>query len=461
MIWVLLLVLTVVALMILIYPLLKKDTEGTARVKGGLTVYKQQLQELEQDVARGILSGTEADQARLEIQRRILKASRESGAGDTLRSARMIGVAIALIVAVPAAALGLYYQLGSPTLKALPLASRDIQAEKQALASQDMGGLVAKLAQKLQEQPDNLDGWILLARSLSRMGRYEEAANTYLQALRIAPDDADLLVGAGENFYFLADGVMSDAAINAFERAYQMSPDHPGARYYMALREAQSGNEEKALQDWIALFEDSEPDAPFMEILRSRIADMGATLDRDVSELLASKGPVDAPAVGAGPTREDMEAAASLSEEDRQDMILSMVERLATRMAEAPEFDGLMRLGQVYSTLKQFENAADAYGRASGMQPDNPGPLVMQAFSLVKAGETAGAVVPEDALALYRKALTLDDDIPEALWYVGVAEAAAGNREEALRHWRKLQSVVPEDSALHGNVEKAINALPQ
>jgi len=139
-------------------------------------------------------------------------------------------------------------------------------------------------------------------------------------------------------------------------------------------------------------------------------------------------------------------------------MIRSMVVRLADRMEETPEFDGLMRLGQVYGTLGDFEKSAGAYGRAAMLDDKNPEPLTLQASALIR-NEEEGAPPSEAAIDLYRRVLAIDGDAPEALWYIGVYEARSGNSAAALKSWHKLQSLVPKDSALSANVSRAINAL--
>ncbi|WP_169566227.1 c-type cytochrome biogenesis protein CcmI [Sneathiella limimaris] len=455
MIWVVLCATLAFAAIILIWPFLWKSSRTAEDQLQGLDVYKYQLKELEEDVERGVVSEADAEPVRLEIKRRILRAGEEQQIKQKAET-HLAVKAVLIVLVLSLGSLRLYSYLGSPDLPSKPLASRDIQAEKRQFATQDLGSLVKRLAEKLQEQPDNLDGWVLLARTLNRMSRYEDAANTYLQATRLAPEDADLYVGAAENFFFLADGTVSDAALQNFKKAYSLDPLHPGARFYLALYDAQNGELAVALTKWSNLYKDSEPEAPYMPILAKRIEAVASELGKDVSELLASK---ELPTGDKGPSREDMEAAAELSAADRQDMINSMVAGLADRMAENPDFPGLMKLGRAYSTLKQFEKSADAYSRAAVLQPKNPEPLVFQALALVLGSE--GREPPETALQVYRKILDLDETIPEAHWYLGVAAALKGDTQEARTHWEQMLKLVPEGSKIYANVQQAINSLSQ
>ncbi|WP_025896943.1 c-type cytochrome biogenesis protein CcmI [Sneathiella glossodoripedis] len=455
MIWVVLVIISLIALTILLLPFFRPGGQGENHKLEGLDVYKSQLAELDADISRGVLSEEEAEPVRLEVQRRILKASR-SGSLKSYSGGPQFLLAIAIASVVLVGSFSLYFMTGSPHLPSKPLAERNIDQEKRDLAGQDLNSLVKRLAEKLQENPENIDGWVLLARTLSRMERFEDAAKTYLQATRLAPKDAELFVGAAENFYYLAGGTVSEVALENFKKAYQIDPLHPGARYYLAVYEAQNGNLETALEQWMELYQDSASDAPFMPLLRERIERSAKELDRDISDLLASN----ATAVERnGPTRAEMEAAAEMSAADRQEMIENMVAGLAERMRETPEFDGLMRLGKAYATQQKFQLSASAYEQAARLQPQNVEPLVMQALSLIRGNQSKEP--PTAAIEIYRRVLALDDSVAEAHWYVGVSEALAGNSKQAKLHWQRMLELVPTDSTLHANVTEAIKSLSQ
>ena len=455
MIWIVIAILGVLASLVLILPFFRKtDLYGTENAQG-LDVYKQQLNELDADIARGVITEAEAEPVRLEIQRRILRAGH---AKDPVfvKPVRQRIVAGGIAFVVIASSLSLYSYLGSPEIPSKPLASRNIEQEKRAFAGQDLQTLVNRLAEKLQEQPDNLDGWVLLARTLSRMKRYEDSARTYLQATKLAPKDADLYVAAAENYFYLAEGVVSDAALSNFKKAYTLDPLHPGARYYMAIYDLQDGRASDALDKWIALYQDSDETEPYMPLLSERIRELGGQTGRDVAKILETKRlQQDAP----GPSREDMEAAAEMSAADRQDMINQMVARLDERMQSDPDFEGLMRLGKAYSTQQKFIKSAEAYARAATLEPTNAEPLTLQALVLVQ--EANSKIPPVEAIDIFRRVLVLDDTVTEAHWYLGVSDAIAGRNDTAIAHWQKILTLVSEDHPIYANVTRAINTLSQ
>lgn len=457
MIWFILSLILLLAVLTLVWPFLRREAPERRHVDQGLGVYRQQLDELAADAARGAVGKTDAESMEIEIKRRMLRLGRTEGkspvnseSGKAFRPA-----AVFLAIAVPVACIGLYLDLGSPENPSRPLASRDIAAERTALQNQDAGALVQRLVAALQEQPENLDGWILLATTLSRMERYEQAAETFLKASILAPNTAELFVSAGENFYFAAEGHVSDTAALAFDKAYAIDPLNPGARYYLALRDAQAGDMNIALDKWIALYRDSPAEAPFMPVLKNRIEQTAAETGADLGDQLVDKETIQS---SPGPTSEDIANAADMTPEERQAMITSMVEGLAARMAETPDYEGLMRLGQVYGTLGEHGRAADAYARARAQRPDDLAALQGEAFAHVQA-EGENGIPPAAAVTLYRDLLDKNPDHPQALWYLGVAEAAAENSAAARDYWTRLLSITKADSSLHIAATEAIKSL--
>lgn len=454
MIWLIVGAILVVSVGILIWPFTKKGLASVSRSDGGLQVYEQQLNELRRDVKQGIIGAEEARSLEIEIKRRMLRVGQQQEleiAGSPEFNRLII---VGLILCIPLASLLVYFDLGSPDQPSQPLASRDIDAEKAAFAGDNIDQLIERLIDQLKSQPDNLDSWVLLARSFSRSERYKEAAETFLQATALAPNDPDLFVGAGENFYFNAQGVVDTDAENAFLKARELDANHPGARYYLAVLLAQQGNENDALDSWIKLFKESPADAPFLAILQRRIRDAANKTNRDLGTLFDDKTKL----TTAGPSEEDIAAAADMSADDRQAMIASMVDQLSTRMEDAPDYEGLMRLGQVYATLNEFDKSADAYRRASVLVENDSAAMAAEAFALIQATDSS-ADIPSRSIELYRKVLTLDSEHPQALWYVGVAEAQAGREGEALALWTRLQQLAPEDSQLYQAVTKSIGNL--
>lgn len=342
-----------------------------------LSVYEDQLAEVDRDLRRGVLDEDQAGAAKTEIERRILTladAAERDAAPSAARSGRVSPLAIGLALAAPSAALGIYAALGSPQAPNVPYAQRDIPAEiRQAderRRIQEMDGLAERLATRLETEPGNVRGWILLGRSYAAMGRLEDAISAMQRAYGLAPDDPNVLIQYAETLIPGQNNAITDDIRALFNRALALDPRNPRARYYLALAKAQADDVRGAIQDWVDLTAISPPNAPWLTTVRPQIIAASKELGVDPDSFkpsaaaLAMGPPPDTPAI-PGPSREDVEAASRMSAQDRTAMIRGMVQRLADRLAENPDdAEGWRRLAGAYRVLGEEAKAKDAETRA-------------------------------------------------------------------------------------------------
>lgn len=392
---------TSLAMAILLVPLLLRSRAAASRDAYNLAVYRDQLAELDRDIGRGVLTPDQAEGARAEIGRRIL-ALAPSATGTGPASAVPFAVAVVAVLILPFAAWSLYAALGSPSLPDQPFASRTQAATPQtaeAAPPHDMTEAMAKLAEHLKQQPDDLNGWVLLARSQMSVGKFKEASDAYSHAAELAEDNLNVIGDWGEAQVLAAGGKVTPAARGAFEKTLKDPDNAPRSRYYLALAAAQEGDPKQALQQWVDLEADSPADADWLPLLRQRITETAGQLGLDPATLKTSAGaarpsptarppqvaaapqpaapapaPPTAPSLAPDPARvrEAQQALANAPAEDRQAMINSMVERLAARLEQQPnDVDGWARLGRSYMVLNQPAKARDAYARAVKLRPDD------------------------------------------------------------------------------------------
>jgi cytochrome c-type biogenesis protein CcmH len=454
-VWLAFAVLAALVVALVIWPLATARGRVPTRAAYDCAVYRDQLTELGRDVARGVLTPTEAASARLEIERRLLAAAGE--AERSSQSARPTAVArvlvVALAVLVPLGAVALYLVHGAPRIPDQPY---DARAAERSLATAN-GGLdlektVTALQERLKVEPANAEGWLLLARTQAARQHWQESAAAYHEALSLTKQRPDVAAAYGEMLVMAADGIVTPSARDAFNMAVARDPKNPSARYYLALAEAQAGGVQGAIDAWQQLLAEAAPDAPWAATVRQRIADTAK----------AAGLPVPAPPptqASPGPSAEDVAAAAQLSPEERAKMVRGMVERLATRLTEAPDdLQGWLRLGRAYEVLDEPEKAADAYARAAKLKPDDPSILAREVDALM-ADRAPTDPIPETALAVLKQLETLDANEPRALWYLGLAAAQAREIDEAKAYWQKLLTVLPADSAERKMVSDALAAL--
>ena len=189
---------TLLILGLLLWPLVKRTAAVTGEQEKTLSIFRQQFAELEQDRVNGVLTDELCQQARRELERRLLE---ETGTTETTptRAAHQVSsrpVAFALAIIVPVVSGLLYWELGNPLAMTQPTAA-SLSAQggpEGAHSSTDaLEGLVERLKQKMAQNPNDGVGWGLLARSYVGLGRYAEAASVYENAVRLIPDDAQLL----------------------------------------------------------------------------------------------------------------------------------------------------------------------------------------------------------------------------------------------------------------------------
>jgi cytochrome c-type biogenesis protein CcmH len=373
--WVTIAAVTAIVMTLVLFPLLRRRAPAASPDRGAydLAVYRDQLAELDRDIDRGLLQPDRAEAARLEIKRRMLSSGAATPRPELSphQARRSPVLAAVLAIGVPLVALGLYWDLGHPGGPETPVAASDPE-----VPSLTMEQAVAQLQQRLDEDPANLEGWLLLGRSYLSLGRPAEAAVAYRTAAELSGQRPDVVADYGEALVAADQGRVSPVAQSLFERALSDDPEDTKARYYIALAKAQRGDLEGALQDWTDVVAMSPPDAPWVPAVREQMARAATELGVDPQSVTAS---AEARSLGGsgseiaaeppGPTEEDMAAAAQMSAEDRAAMINAMVDRLAARLKDDPDnIEGWLRLAGAYEVIGQSGKAREARARAEALR---------------------------------------------------------------------------------------------
>src|SRR5258705_5172116 len=210
--------LTSLALAILLVPLLLRRHADASRETYNLAVYRDQLAEIERDLGRGLLSPEQAEMARTEIGRRILALPSAPSAAASVSSAPFAIATIAVLL-LPFAAWLVYARLGSPGLPDQPFAERAAAAKAVAGGVQhlDLNKAIAKIRAHLQDHPEDLTGWLLLARTEVSLGQYAEAVETYRHAADLSGHRAGIMDDWGEAQDLAANGAVTPQEREASE----------------------------------------------------------------------------------------------------------------------------------------------------------------------------------------------------------------------------------------------------
>ena len=373
-VWIVAIAMASVATACVVAPLLWRRAREDDPAAYDIEVYKDQLDQVGQDYDRGLLTAEQAQAAKTEISRRLLNADARRSAGGARQEARSVGQAAAIVsvaILVPAGALGLYAYQGAPNVPGMPFAERTAERAQTASGAQPMNleAAAAQLLQRLERKPDDLNGWLLLARTYMSLQRYADAASAYEKALGLESGNADITSGYGEALYLAAGEVVTPASRAAFEETLKKQPGDPRARYYLALAAYQAGDRRQALDGWASLVGDSPADAPWLATVRARVRETASDLGLDAAAVMPqpqpARGQPEAEQSARGPSREDMAAAAALSPEERAERIQGMVAGLAARLEDNPrDFQGWMQLIRSYAVLEQKDKAQEALAKA-------------------------------------------------------------------------------------------------
>lgn len=356
--WILVAVLTAVVGAVLLHPLLRGAKEASDCRSGEAEVYRDQLRELDRDLAGGLISAGEAGYARAEIGRRLISASKEEASGTKSAHHGSYRLSQAFIVVMlPVVGLCLYLAKGDPGLPSQPL---DARLE---MPGNDLAISIVKIEQHLAKNPDDGKGWEVLAPIYFKTNRIGDAEVAYRNVIRLLGPSATRLGDLGEVLVTKANGVVTADARAMLQQSRALDAANPRTLFYLALALEQEGKATDAKAAFEALAQESPPDAPWLALVDEHIVKNGG--------MPAASANANAP---GNPTAEDVAAANTLNSGDRQQMIRGMVASLDAKLKDDPKnFEGWMRLIRSYVVLNEKDHAVDALKRGLAAFPADGG----------------------------------------------------------------------------------------
>jgi cytochrome c-type biogenesis protein CcmH len=321
-----------------------------------VAIYQDQLKEIDRDLQSGSINAPEADSAKAEIQRRLNATTKNledaRPISNTWRNAALVATAGMVIVG----SVNLYNFLGSPDLPSVA-ANPPPPAANAGVTPSQVEAMIAKLQARVQANPKDAEAWRFLGWSQFNMQHYSESTEAYAKAVELDPKNIEYRSAYAEAITQGAQGIVTPKARAVFAEVLAAAPKDARARFYDALAHQQSGDQNAALERWMALYADAPADAAWREDVKQRITDLekatgaNSTIPRSAS----------APAI----TDAQKAQVQAMAPADQQEMIKGMVEKLAAKMAANPkDFDGWIRLMRAFKVLNQPDKAEDALGQA-------------------------------------------------------------------------------------------------
>jgi cytochrome c-type biogenesis protein CcmH len=318
--------LVIAALLPLVLPMLREASAVPERGRFDCAVYCDQLRELDRELSRGLIGETEAAEARLEIQRRLLAAGTAPPASVERWSGRSPVWASIVVMFVVGGTAGLYHWLGSPGGPGVVFVSRPVTAGEMASGGAatgraDLRRAAEHLAATLKADMSDAERWVQFARTTGSLRHWDAAVSAYRHALALGLTGPEVQVGLGEMLVMQAGGIVTPAARDALSATLKDDPKNPVARYYPALAASQAGEPEDAIGLLQSLLADISEDSPMRDEIGKRIGESAKAAGLPMPEL--AKG---IPVAEPEPDADAMDAGGALPRSDQTAPITIIVD---------------------------------------------------------------------------------------------------------------------------------------
>ncbi len=280
--------LVVAALLFVIPPLFRRDEgEELERREVNISIYKNQMIELDEDLAAGDITQEHYDKSRQEIERRLLEDASVAEAGKATTNKNIsIASALVVLIAVPVASSILYSDLGNQAAlnpenhKQPTMAGGNSPHGDTANMAAQIEAMVAGLAQRLEQNPEDIEGWVMLARSFSVLGRYQEAAQAYEKSIQFVGDNPDILSDYADAMAMANGGSLEGKPMTLLQRAVGIDPNHQKAFWLLGTGLFERGDFVGAIEHWEHLKNLLPADSEDAAAIRDSISEAGNYLKR-------------------------------------------------------------------------------------------------------------------------------------------------------------------------------------
>lgn len=290
--WLICALFVVIALAFVLPPLLQSNEDAAieaGRKEANLAVYRDQIAELEADFHNGLVSQEQYAQDREELEKRLLEdvatespAAKPAAKGKAKTPGR--GLVYAIAFGLPLLATLIYLEVGTRAAltggqplsqPAAPTAEGEGPMSRARIEAN-----VASLAKRLEQNPNDAEGWIMLATSYSSWEKFQEASDAYAKAVSLKSNDVDLLVDYAFALAMSNNRKLEGKPAEQLQKALQLDPENPRALQLAGAAAYEAHNYEQAITHWEKLIQKTPPDSELGQMLTQRIADAKAATGR-------------------------------------------------------------------------------------------------------------------------------------------------------------------------------------
>ena len=274
--------LLVLVLVLLLRPFIfPPKVEATSRRQMNATIYREELEKLETERVAGSINSADYEIAHAEMRQRLFQDTDEEDDRSVMGSSKITAIGLCLFIAVLSA--GFYFALGDATR----IAQTNTQ---QPMTQEGVEKMVAQFAAKMEQDPSNLQGWVMLARSYRILGRNQEAAKAYERAGSFIESDPQLLADYADVLASNANGIFSGKPLQLINQALKLDPNNLMALWLSGTASYAAGNYKAAVQIWEKLAQQVPPGTEDARSIEASIADARAKGGLSSKASVSTKG---------------------------------------------------------------------------------------------------------------------------------------------------------------------------
>ncbi|HNP27241.1 MAG TPA: c-type cytochrome biogenesis protein CcmI [Nitrosomonas sp.] len=389
--WIISGIFIVVTLLFIIPTLLKSKNVQEQRVERdavNITVYRDQLKELERDLENDILTQEQYDQSKQELQQRMLQDVPEMmEQTESKKTNKVMNIAISTVIALtlPVAAVYLYLEIGD-TRGLLPqaqLANATQMSQNNSSGTPEghdnFASVLDNLIARLNNDPEDVEGWIMLGRTYTIMKRYDEAAGTYAKLNELIPDNPQILSDYADILAMTNDGSLTGRPSELIQKALEIDPEYPKALALAGTVEFEQNEFDQAAMYWERLL---------------AVIPADSQLAKSVNESIEEARSLAGKESGASQTQQ-VAATKAVEEEPQSSVMESQQSATATaEMSGSLSISGNVTISDSIASSANQNDTLFIYARAES------GPKMPLAILRLKAGDLPTSFTLTDEMAM-------------------------------------------------------------
>ena len=462
--WIFSIAMVIIALVFLLRPFFRDmNKDEIERSALNVKITKERIAELEVELEQNTISQAEYEQTREELEQALLYDVEQEpdNATKVNNQPNSRFTYIAIIFTVPLLATSLYLYLGEPNLiegsKKQTANAQGQGTQNGTAALPSMDELIDKLAARLKTNPDNAEGWFMLARSLMSMKRYEEAVVALEKTNKLIPNNPVVMLRYADALTMTNGGRISGKSFELIKKAVALKPDDPTGLWLAGMGYAEQGEYKKAISYWnilLALLKDDKSINEVQGLIRRAKKKAGISVAESVAPLINSADKKAITSLKVNVTI-DSRQLKKVSMDDAvfvfakavngPPMPLAVARRKVKDLPLQVTLDDTMAMIPSMS-MKRYEEAVVALEKTNKLIPNNPVVMLRYADALTM---TNGGRISGKSFELIKKAVALKPDDPTGLWLAGMGYAEQGEYKKAISYWNILLALLKDDKSIN------------